>query len=65
MNLVFIDNGDNTITIPQQEEDALDDDLATIEGQGVVDPTTREILLNITLVDFDNKPTVSIVLKPE
>ncbi|MEJ1240179.1 hypothetical protein WBG78_18710 [Chryseolinea sp. T2] len=65
MDLVFIDNGDNTITIPQQEEDALDDELATIEGEGVVDPTTREILLNITLVDFEDKPTVSIVLKPE
>lgn len=65
MNLTFVDNGDNTITIPTQEEESLDSELATIEGQGVVDPTTREILLNITLVDFENKPTVSIVLKPE
>ena len=65
MNLTFVDNGDNTITIPKQEEENLDSELATIEGQGVVDPTTREILLNITLVDFENKPTASIVLKPE
>jgi hypothetical protein len=65
MDLVFIDNGDNTITIPQQEEDELVDELATIEGEGVVDPTTREILLNVKLIDFEDKPTVSIVLKPE
>lgn len=65
MNLVFIDNGDNTITIPQQEEEEINDELATIEGEGVVDPTTREILLNISLIDFEDKPTVSIVLKPE
>jgi hypothetical protein len=65
MNLVFIDNGDNTITIPQQEEEFLDAENATIEGEGVVDPTTREILLNIKLIDFENKPTVSIVLKPQ
>lgn len=65
MNLVFVDNGDNTITIPQQEEEFIDSDLATIEGEGVVDPTTREILLNIKLIDFENKPTASIVLKPQ
>ena len=65
MNLVFLDNGDNTITIPQQEEEFIEDEFATIVGEGVVDPTTREIRLSITLVDFEDKPTVSLVLKPE
>jgi hypothetical protein len=64
MDLNFIDNGDNTLTIPEQEEEEITDELATIRGTGVVDPTTREIILNITLVDFDDQPEVSIILKP-
>ena len=64
MNLNFIDNGDNTLTIPEQEEEFIDDELATIRGSGVVDPVTREIIMNITLVDFDDQPEVSIVYKP-
>lgn len=64
MNLIFVDNGDNTLTIPEQEEENIDDELATIRGTGVVDPTTREIILKITLVDFDDQPEVSIVYKP-
>ena len=64
MDLKFIDNGDNTLTIPEQEEEQIDEDLATIRGTGVVDPVTREIIMNITLVDFDNQPEVSITLKP-
>lgn len=65
MDLNFIDNGDNTLTIPEQEEENLDDELATIKGTGVVDPVTREILLKVMLVDFENKPEVSIVFKPQ
>jgi len=64
MDLKFVDNGDNTLTIPEQEEENLDPDLATIMGTGVVDPETREIIMSITLVDFDNQPVVSIVLQP-
>jgi hypothetical protein len=64
MDLNFIDNGDNTLTIPEQEEEEISDELATIRGTGVVDPATREIILNITLVDFDDQPEVSIILKP-
>lgn len=64
MDLKFIDNGDNTLTIPEQEEEQIDSELATIKGTGVVDPATREIILTIMLVDFENQPEVSIVLKP-
>ena len=64
MDLIFIDNGDNTLTVPEQEEENIDDELATIRGTGVVDPVTREIILNITLVDFDDQPEISITLKP-
>lgn len=64
MDLTFIDNGDNTLTIPEQEEENIDDELATIRGTGVVDPVTREIIMNITLVDFDEQPEVSFTLKP-
>ncbi len=65
MNLKFVDNGDNTLTIPEQEEENLATELATIRGTGSIDPTTREIILNITLVDFDNQPEVSITLIPD
>ena len=65
MNLKFIDNGDNTLTIPEQEEENLDPEKATIKGSGVVDPETREIIMNIILVDYDNQPVVSIILQPQ
>ena len=64
MDLIFIDNGDNTLTIPEQEEEFISDELATIRGSGVVDPVTRELLMKITLVDFDDQPEVSIVYQP-
>ena len=64
MDLKFIDNGDNTLTIPEQEEEQIDEELATIRGTGVVDPVTREIILTIMLVDFDDQPEVSIIYKP-
>jgi hypothetical protein len=65
MDLSFIDNGDNTLTIPEQEEENIDDELATIKGSGVVDPVTREIIMKVTLVDFDDQPEVTIVYKPQ
>lgn len=59
-NLQFKDNGDNTLTIPEQEEATLDPSQATIRGDGVVNPSTGEIILNIELVDFDGSPVVTL-----
>jgi hypothetical protein len=64
-DLVFIDNGDNTLTIPLQEEATLPPDQATIEGTGVVDPTTREITFSVRLVDFEDQPVVTFKLIPD
>jgi len=62
MDLIFIDNGDNTITIPEQEEQNLSEEVATINGSGVVDPITGQILLTIVLVDFDDQPQFTLTL---
>ena len=64
MDLKFVDNGDNTLTIPQQEEENLAPKVATIKGSGVVDPTTRKIIMTIMLIDFENQPEVSFTLTP-
>jgi hypothetical protein len=64
-DLTFIDNGDNTITIPEQEESTLNEEQATIRGTGSVDPVTREITMIITLVDFENQPTATFTLRPD
>ncbi len=64
MDLKFIDNGDNTLTIPQQEEENIDPEFATIKGSGVVDPTTRKIIMRIVLIDFEDQPEVSFTLTP-
>ncbi|MBL7858362.1 MAG: hypothetical protein JNM57_11790 [Cyclobacteriaceae bacterium] len=65
MDLLFIDNGDNTLTIPEQEEENLSPTQATIRGTGVVDPLTRQIIMTITLVDFTNQPQVTIAYIPD
>lgn len=65
MDLRFIDNGDNTLTIPEQEEENLPDALATILGSGFVNPATGEITLNITLKDFQGSPSFSLTLNRE
>lgn len=62
--LTFIDNGDNTLTIPPQEDNTLPDDLATIDGSGRINPTTRQITMTIRLVDFDNSPEFTFTLTP-
>ncbi len=62
--LTFTDNFDNTITIPEQEESTLDDELATIKGDGFINPNDDVITLNIELVDFEGSPTVTIRLIP-
>jgi hypothetical protein len=64
MDLIFIDNGDNTLTIPQQEEEMITAEFATIVGTGVVDPLTRKIIMTITLVDFDGEQ-VTITYLPD
>jgi hypothetical protein len=64
-NLNFIDNGDNTLTIPDQESDNLPTSIATINGSGVVNPVTREITMTVRLVDFENSPTVTFTLTPD
>jgi len=60
MNLILIDNADNTLTIPEQEEENISEEFATIKGNGVVDPVTGTIILNVTLVDFTDQPTFTI-----
>lgn len=55
MDLIFIDNGDNTLTIPVQEEENIVPQFATIKGAGVVDPLTRKIIITITLVDINDE----------
>jgi hypothetical protein len=57
--LIFIDNGDNTITIPHQEENF------DLHGVGTVDITNREIQITLTLEDPDNPEVFYITLKPE
>jgi hypothetical protein len=64
-DLIFIDNGDNTLTIPPQEESTLPPDQASIDGTGVVDPATRVLTFNIRLVDFEDQPTVTIKFIPD
>jgi hypothetical protein len=64
-NLNFIDNGDNTLTIPVQESDNLPTSAASISGTGVVNPVTREITMNVQLLEFDNSPTVTFTLIPD
>jgi hypothetical protein len=62
MNLTFVDNGDNTLTIPEQEEENITPELATIKGNGVVDPVTGSIIMNITLADFEDQPIITLNL---
>lgn len=64
-DLIFTDNGDNTLEIPLQKDDTLPPELATIKGTGFVNPVTREVTLNIQLLDFENSPEVSIKYTPE
>ncbi|HYC86633.1 MAG TPA: hypothetical protein VEB86_15480 [Chryseosolibacter sp.] len=65
MDLVFIDNADNTLTIPEQEEDLFPTDLATIMGTGTVDPSTRVMEFTVILVDFEGQPELTFKLIPD
>lgn len=63
--LTFVDNADNTLTIKSQEVEGFPSNRATIQGTGSVNPATKEITMNVTLVDFDGSPVVTFKLKPE
>lgn len=63
--LTFIDNFNNTLTIPDQEQPELPADLATIRGTGIVNPVSRQITLTITLIDFDDQPSFTFNLFPD
>ncbi|HMJ67887.1 MAG TPA: hypothetical protein VK508_03280 [Cyclobacteriaceae bacterium] len=60
-DLTFIDNGDNTLTIPEQEEATLG---TSIDGSGVVNPTTRVITFTIRFVELDEQPKFTFDLIP-
>lgn len=64
-SLLFIDNGDNTLTIPQQEDATLPADLATIRGTGFVNPETGSIQFTIELVDFEEPAEFTFTLIPD
>jgi len=64
-DLTFVDNGDNTLTIPEQKESTLPDSLATIKGSGVVDPVTHQIMMTVILEDFEGKPEATFTLIPD
>jgi len=64
-DLTFVDNGDNTLTIPEQKESTLPDSLSTIKGSGTVDPVTRQIMMTVILEDFDGKPEATFTLIPD
>lgn len=59
----FIDNGDNTLTIPTQVSPDLSSPYDTLRGNGLWNPQTRAILLNIRLKlpVSDTKDTVITV----
>lgn len=64
-SLRFVDNGDNTLRIPSQRVARLPDSLATVQGNGSVNPVTRRITLNVQLINFKNSPTYQITYVPE
>ena len=64
-SLTFVDNGDNTITVPPQHDTSLGTSNNTIDGSGVVDPTTRGITMTVRLVDFDGSPSFTFHLIPD
>lgn len=64
-SLTFIDNGDNTLTIPVQKDPTFPDSLATIKGSGVFDPTTRKLFMTVILDDYQGKPEKTFTLIPD
>jgi hypothetical protein len=62
--LTFVDNGDNSVTIPPQHDTTLGTTNNTIDGSGVVDPTTRIITMTVRLVDYQDSPSFTFKLIP-
>ncbi|WP_416865871.1 MAG: hypothetical protein ACMVP2_26670 [Imperialibacter sp.] len=62
-DLIFNDNFDNTLTIPEQEEQTLVEDQATIRGSGIVNPLTGEITLTIEFVDVEDIEPQTVTFK--
>ena len=65
IDLEITDNGDNTITVPQQSSDGLPEDEDTITGTGIYNPVDGSIIITITLPDMENQPEVSFTLIPD
>lgn len=63
-DLIFIDNLDNTITIPQQAEETLPEN-NTISGTGAFNPSNGVITLNIRLEDIPEAPVIQISYTPK
>ena len=57
-SLTFVDNGDNTLSIPEQETNT------KLKGEGIVDPVSGKITLTIILEDFENEE-LNIILTPK
>lgn len=64
-SLNFTDNGDNTLTIPPQNDETLPEDEDAIDGFGVVNPVTRVITFTIRRVELDGQPTSTFELIPD
>lgn len=57
-SLTFVDNGDNTLTIPEQDD---------LKGDGTIDPITGKITMNLTFIGLDDgvDVTTTIFLTPD
>lgn len=64
-DLTFIDNLDNTITIPQQNEQTLPEEFDQISGTGAFNPNTGVITLNISLDNLPEAPVIQISFRPQ
>jgi hypothetical protein len=63
--LTFIDNFNNTLTIPDQEQPEINPNFATIRGTGIVNPVSRQITFTVMLVDIGGQPSFTFNLFPD
>lgn len=63
-DLVFVDNLDNTITIPQQTEQTIEEN-NMISGSGAYNPVNGVITLNISLEEIPEAPVIQISFTPK
>ncbi|QHT65534.1 hypothetical protein GXP67_02055 [Rhodocytophaga rosea] len=64
LDLTFVDNGDNTLTIPPQIEDVISLASDTIQGTGSVNPSNGRINFNIELTFETDAGEDTIVVLP-